>query len=427
MALATRIAVMDRGKVVQVGTPRRSTSSRQPLRRRLRRHDQPVRGHRDRVRARPHHACTAPRPAATCWSTMTGASRPGSGSGWRCARRRSASASSPRAAARVNQLRGTVWELGYLGNRSTYRIKTTSGKVITAFSQNERRTSRDGDRLERRGVRELGRGCRRAAAFIDRIRQGRGSIWPGLDAHGARWARCGCWGCLRCRCRRCAPRMARRRAARPPSRERTRAPQPPPRTGRARTGAAGSVVTATRREESLSKVPISVTAMTQEDMDEKGIKDFLDIAKFTPGVSIDNSADQCDLDPRHILLGRRWHDRYLHRRHADSDALRGVQPRRHAAQDFRPAAGRDPARPAGHAVRRRLRGRRGALHPDAAEHHQRQHLRAQRALLHGVWRAELRVRHRTRSTDRGRHLRHPRQRLVSRGRRLDQPRGPDQR
>ncbi len=49
------------------------------------------------------------------------------------------------------------------------------------------------------------------------------------------------------------------------------------------------VVTATRREESLSKVPISVTALTQEDIDQRGIKDFQDIVRFTPGVSIDNS------------------------------------------------------------------------------------------------------------------------------------------
>ncbi len=48
-------------------------------------------------------------------------------------------------------------------------------------------------------------------------------------------------------------------------------------------------VTATRREESLSKVPISVTALTQEDMDDRGIKDFQDIVRFTPGVNIDNS------------------------------------------------------------------------------------------------------------------------------------------
>ncbi|MEP6548229.1 MAG: TonB-dependent receptor [Gammaproteobacteria bacterium] len=49
------------------------------------------------------------------------------------------------------------------------------------------------------------------------------------------------------------------------------------------------VVTATRHEESLSKVPISVTALTQEALDIRGIKDFQDVAKFTPGVNIDNS------------------------------------------------------------------------------------------------------------------------------------------
>ncbi|MBV8342875.1 MAG: TonB-dependent receptor [Gammaproteobacteria bacterium] len=48
-------------------------------------------------------------------------------------------------------------------------------------------------------------------------------------------------------------------------------------------------VTATRHSESLSKVPISVTALTQDAMDSRGIKDFQDIARFTPGVSIDNS------------------------------------------------------------------------------------------------------------------------------------------
>ena len=48
-------------------------------------------------------------------------------------------------------------------------------------------------------------------------------------------------------------------------------------------------VTATRHEESLSKVPISVTALTQDAMDLRGIKDFQDIVRFTPGVNIDNS------------------------------------------------------------------------------------------------------------------------------------------
>ncbi|HEY2684461.1 MAG TPA: TonB-dependent receptor [Steroidobacteraceae bacterium] len=49
------------------------------------------------------------------------------------------------------------------------------------------------------------------------------------------------------------------------------------------------IVTATRHDESLSKVPISVTAVTQEAMDIKGIKDISDIARFTPGVTVDTS------------------------------------------------------------------------------------------------------------------------------------------
>ena len=48
-------------------------------------------------------------------------------------------------------------------------------------------------------------------------------------------------------------------------------------------------VTATRHEESLSKVPISVTALTQEGIDTRGIKDVLDVARFTPGMNVDNS------------------------------------------------------------------------------------------------------------------------------------------
>jgi outer membrane receptor protein involved in Fe transport len=47
-------------------------------------------------------------------------------------------------------------------------------------------------------------------------------------------------------------------------------------------------VTATRHEESLSKVPISVSAYTQDTMDSKGIRDFTDIARYTPGVTIDS-------------------------------------------------------------------------------------------------------------------------------------------
>jgi iron complex outermembrane recepter protein len=49
------------------------------------------------------------------------------------------------------------------------------------------------------------------------------------------------------------------------------------------------VVTATRREESISRVPISITALSQEMLDQKGIRDFSDVARYTPGVAFDTS------------------------------------------------------------------------------------------------------------------------------------------
>jgi outer membrane receptor protein involved in Fe transport len=59
------------------------------------------------------------------------------------------------------------------------------------------------------------------------------------------------------------------------------------------TSAAGAleeiVVTATRREESISRVPISISAFSQDTLDQKGIKDFADVARYTPGVSFDTS------------------------------------------------------------------------------------------------------------------------------------------
>jgi iron complex outermembrane receptor protein len=47
------------------------------------------------------------------------------------------------------------------------------------------------------------------------------------------------------------------------------------------------VVTATRHSELLSKVPISVSAYTQQKLDEIGAKDITDVVRFTPGVTID--------------------------------------------------------------------------------------------------------------------------------------------
>jgi len=50
------------------------------------------------------------------------------------------------------------------------------------------------------------------------------------------------------------------------------------------------VVTATRREENLSKVPISVSAFTEAQMDDLEVKSFADLARFTPGVTFDDSS-----------------------------------------------------------------------------------------------------------------------------------------
>jgi outer membrane receptor protein involved in Fe transport len=54
------------------------------------------------------------------------------------------------------------------------------------------------------------------------------------------------------------------------------------------TGVGEVIVTATRRSESLSKVPESVSAFTAAKMDVQGIKSFADLAKFTPGVSFND-------------------------------------------------------------------------------------------------------------------------------------------
>jgi outer membrane receptor protein involved in Fe transport len=50
------------------------------------------------------------------------------------------------------------------------------------------------------------------------------------------------------------------------------------------------VVTATRTEQTLGKVPESVSAYTAAKMDVEGIKSFADLAKFSPGVSFDDAS-----------------------------------------------------------------------------------------------------------------------------------------
>ena len=44
------------------------------------------------------------------------------------------------------------------------------------------------------------------------------------------------------------------------------------------------IVTATRKSEALSKVPISVSAFSAETLDKRGVRDFADVIRQTPGV-----------------------------------------------------------------------------------------------------------------------------------------------
>jgi iron complex outermembrane recepter protein len=46
------------------------------------------------------------------------------------------------------------------------------------------------------------------------------------------------------------------------------------------------VVTATRREEPLSSVPISIASFSKEDMQARGVKNFRDLIRLTPGVNM---------------------------------------------------------------------------------------------------------------------------------------------
>ncbi|HEX3675150.1 MAG TPA: TonB-dependent receptor plug domain-containing protein, partial [Rhizomicrobium sp.] len=62
--------------------------------------------------------------------------------------------------------------------------------------------------------------------------------------------------------------------------------QAAPDTG-ASTGIEEITVTATRRAEKIDKVPESISAYSTEKMDTLGVKDFGDLAKYTPGVNYD--------------------------------------------------------------------------------------------------------------------------------------------
>jgi len=141
MALATRIAVMDHGRVVQIGTPAEIYEF--PRSRFVADFVGTTNLFEGTVRA-----CEAGLITVQCAEIGSellvddGGTFSVGQQVWVALRPEKVRlGKEPANGARINQLRGTVWELGYLGNRSTYQIKTTSGKLVTVFAQNERRTS----------------------------------------------------------------------------------------------------------------------------------------------------------------------------------------------------------------------------------------------------------------------------------------------
>jgi len=141
MALSTRIAVMNRGQVLQVGTP--SEIYEFPQSRFVADFIGTTNLFEGTVdRSEPGHIVVRSIEAG-CELIVDELGHFGGGQRvWVALRPEKIRLSKePVAGERVNQIKGMVWELGYLGNRSTYHIKTETGKMVTVFAQNDRRTS----------------------------------------------------------------------------------------------------------------------------------------------------------------------------------------------------------------------------------------------------------------------------------------------
>ncbi|HEY6482247.1 MAG TPA: ABC transporter ATP-binding protein [Steroidobacteraceae bacterium] len=141
MALATRIAVMDRGRVMQVGTP--SEIYEFPQSRFVADFVGTTNLFEGTVAACEAGLIRVHCPETRCELLVDDVGRFAPGQQvWVALRPEKIRLSKQADAAQpVNQLKGMVWELGYLGNRSIYQIKTASGKLVTVFAQNERRTA----------------------------------------------------------------------------------------------------------------------------------------------------------------------------------------------------------------------------------------------------------------------------------------------
>jgi putrescine transport system ATP-binding protein len=141
MALATRIAVMDHGKVVQVGTPAEIYEF--PRTRFIADFIGTTNFFEGTVTGVDAGQIRVHSPEAGAELLVDDRGQVSVGQQvWVALRPEKIRLSKePPTGERINRLKGVVAELGYLGNRSTYRIRTPSGKILTVLGKNEQRTS----------------------------------------------------------------------------------------------------------------------------------------------------------------------------------------------------------------------------------------------------------------------------------------------
>ena len=144
MTLASRIGVMDRGEIVQIGTP--TEIYEYPtiqVRRRLHRLGEHVRGPADRGRARPRAHPVAPSWAASIYVDHGISAAPGA-TVWAAIRPEKIEISRERARRRARTAcRGVVKEIAYMGDMSIYLVKIDSGKMVRVTLPNVERHADD--------------------------------------------------------------------------------------------------------------------------------------------------------------------------------------------------------------------------------------------------------------------------------------------
>jgi putrescine transport system ATP-binding protein len=141
MALATRIAVMDKGRILQVGTP--AEIYEYPRTRYVADFIGTTNLFEGRVASAENGMARVQCGTLGCELTVAESARLPVGQPVCVAVRpeKIRLTKEPPQGNGVNHIKGVVWELGYLGNHSTYRIKTDEGTLITAFAQNAQRTA----------------------------------------------------------------------------------------------------------------------------------------------------------------------------------------------------------------------------------------------------------------------------------------------